>query len=144
MLIRKITVLRLNSFRNFAKQRTGFSPIFSTMCAKYKYSDEVINISQFAKAMSHPVRVHIMKKLSGMNTCCYSGDIARELKIGRSTLSQHLKELKHAGLIQGETETPYIKYCINRKNWEKAGKFCTAFFTSLPEKEKENPEKVSI
>jgi len=55
-----------------------------------------------------------------MDTCCYSGNLVEELPVGRSTLSQHLKELKYAGLIQGETEPPYIKYCINRENWNKA------------------------
>ena len=55
-----------------------------------------------------------------MNSCCYSGDLVEELPIGRSTLSQHLKELKYAGLIQGEINPPYIKYCINRENWATA------------------------
>ena len=55
-----------------------------------------------------------------MNSCCYSGDLVEEVPISRSTLSQHLKELKYAGLIQGEINPPYIKYCINRENWEKA------------------------
>ncbi len=94
------------------------------------YTEEIINISKFAKAMSHPVRVYILKKLSGMNACCYSGDLVNELPIGRSALSQHLKELKHAGLIQGEIKAPYIKYCINRENWEKAGALCKELFVS--------------
>ncbi len=76
-------------------------------------------LALYARALSHPVRVYILKKLSGMNACCYSGDLVDELPVGRSTLSQHLKELKHAGLIQGEVEAPYIKYCINKENWEK-------------------------
>jgi len=63
-----------------------------------------------------------------MNTCCYSGDLVEELPVGRSTLSQHLKELKHAGLIQGETEAPYIKYCLNRENWEKVRQLCKDLF----------------
>ncbi len=87
------------------------------MPKKIQFSEEVIQTAQFAKAMSHPVRVFILKKLSKMGTCCYSGDIVEELPIGRSSLSQHLKELKMAGLIQGETEPPFIKYCLNRENW---------------------------
>jgi len=82
-----------------------------------KYAEETIKLAQISKALSHPLRLHIMKKLSDMGACCYSGDLAEELSIGRSTLSQHLKELKFAGLIQGEIEAPYIKYCINRENW---------------------------
>ncbi len=96
------------------------------------FNEEIAEISRFAKAMSHPVRVYIMKKLSGMNSCCYSGDIVKELKVGRSTLSQHLKELKYAGLIQGEIKAPYIKYCINRENWEKAWHLFIDFFGKLP------------
>lgn len=86
---------------------------------KYKYSQELTDTAKIAKAISHPVRLYIIKKLSEMS-CCYSGNIAEELQIGRSTLSQHLKELKHVGLIQGTIEGPYIKYCINKENWENA------------------------
>ena len=76
-------------------------------------------IARYAKALSHPVRVYIIELLS-RQSCCYSGDLADELPIARSTLSQHLKELKAAGLIQGEINPPKIKYCINRENWEEA------------------------
>jgi ArsR family transcriptional regulator, arsenate/arsenite/antimonite-responsive transcriptional repressor len=87
---------------------------------KVQLSEDVKQMAAYAKAMSHPVRVYILKKLSKMHACCYSGDLVDELPIGRSTLSQHLKELKYAGLIQGEIQPPYIKYCINAENWEKA------------------------
>lgn len=87
-----------------------------------EFSEEVRQIARISKALSHPVRVFILQKLAVMNSCCYSGDLVEELPVGRSTLSQHLKELKYAGLIQGEINPPYIKYCINRKNWEKAKK----------------------
>ncbi len=95
---------------------------------KVKYSEKQLQIAGFAKAMSHPARVYILEKLSGMNSCCYSGDIAEELNIGRSSLSQHLKELKFAGLIQGETEPPFIKYCINMENWLIAKLMCQEMF----------------
>lgn len=90
------------------------------MSKKAQLSEDVKQMAVYAKAMSHPVRVYILQKLSKMNACCYSGDLVDELPIGRSTLSQHLKELKYAGLIQGEIQPPYIKYCINKENWEKA------------------------
>jgi ArsR family transcriptional regulator, arsenate/arsenite/antimonite-responsive transcriptional repressor len=83
---------------------------------------DVVELAKLAKALSHPVRVFIIKKLVPMQNCCYSGDLVEELPVGRSALSQHLKELKYAGLIQGETEPPFIKYCINRDNWNKAKK----------------------
>ncbi len=78
-------------------------------------------IARYAKAMGHPVRVFILDFLAGnIDKCCYSGDMAEELPIARSTLSEHLKELKNSGLIQGEINPPYIKYCINREKWEEA------------------------
>jgi ArsR family transcriptional regulator len=97
------------------------------MDIKTELPADVIEIANYAKALSHPVRVYILKKLSALNSCCYSGDLVEELPIGRSTLSQHLKELKYSGLIQGEINPPFIKYCINRKNWEKAKKIFDEF-----------------
>lgn len=73
-------------------------------------------LARYSKAIGHPVRVYVMELLS-KQTCCYSGDLSEELPIAKSTLSQHLKELKDAGLIQGEIETPKIKYCVNKENW---------------------------
>ena len=90
---------------------------------------DILKIAEFAKAMSHPVRVYILKKLSKLDACCYSGDIADELQIGRSGLSQHLKELKHAGLIQGHVKKPFIKYCINKENWAIAQKLFGDLFS---------------
>lgn len=84
-------------------------------------TEEQKQAARFAKAMSHPVRMYIMELLSNQ-TCCYSGDLSEVLPIAKSTLSQHLKELKNAGLIQGEIEQPKIKYCLNRENWEIAQK----------------------
>lgn len=97
------------------------------MSGKLQFTSEAQQIAAISKALSHPVRVYILKKLSKMNSCCYSGDLVEELPIGRSTLSQHLKELKYAGLIQGEINPPYIKYCINRKNWLKAKQLFISF-----------------
>jgi DNA-binding transcriptional ArsR family regulator len=97
------------------------------MNKKKELPEDVIRIAQIAKALSHPVRVYILKKLAVMDTCCYSGNLAEEIPIGRSTLSQHLKELKYAGLIHGEVNPPYIKYCINRENWEEAKELFNSF-----------------
>ncbi|MBT4400040.1 MAG: winged helix-turn-helix transcriptional regulator [Bacteroidetes bacterium] len=76
-------------------------------------------LARYAKALGHPIREYVIELLS-KQSCCYSGDLTDELSIAKSTLSQHLKELKNAGLIQGEIELPRIKYCINKKNWEEA------------------------
>ena len=82
-------------------------------------SKEQEQTARYAKAMSHPIRMYILELLS-KQSCCYSGDLSEVLPIAKSTLSQHLKELKGAGLIQGEIEPPKIKYCLNKENWEKA------------------------
>ncbi len=63
-----------------------------------------------------------------LNACCYNGNLVDELSIGRSTLSQHLKELKNAGLIQGEIEPPYIKYYLNRENFDNVKKLFSEIF----------------
>jgi predicted transcriptional regulator len=75
--------------------------------------------ARFAKALGHPVRIAILELLNSQ-TCCYHGDMAEELPIAKSTLSQHLKELKEAGLIQGDITPPTTKYCINRENFNLA------------------------
>lgn len=85
-------------------------------------------IAQVCKALSHPVRVYFVKKLMNIKGCCTSGEMFKELPIARSTLSRHLKELKYAGIIQGNIEPPFIKYCINRKNLEKIKKNFEVFF----------------
>lgn len=84
-------------------------------------TEEQKKIARFAKAMGHPVRVYVLEILS-KQSCCYSGDLSEILPIAKSTLSQHLKELKSAGLIQGETEPPKIRYCLNQQNWDLAKK----------------------
>jgi len=84
-------------------------------------------VARFAKALGHPVRIYILQYLS-QQACCYSGDLSEILPIAKSTLSQHLKELKAAGLIQGETEAPRIRYCINKENWELAKEMMQGVF----------------
>ncbi len=93
------------------------------------YTEQQEKVALYAKALSHPARVFILNYLSkNLNRCCYSGDMAEELPIARSTLSEHLKELKKVGLIQGEINPPYIKYCINPDNWEEAKNTLGQFF----------------
>ncbi|MFA6260306.1 MAG: winged helix-turn-helix domain-containing protein [Bacteroidia bacterium] len=94
---------------------------------KEKYTRNQELISKYANAMGHPVRVSILQLLS-RQSCCYHGDMAEELPIAHSTLSQHLKVLKEAGLIQGEITPPKIKYCINREHWNLAKGLLIGFF----------------
>jgi len=82
-------------------------------------SENQIRLARYAKALSHPIRVYVLDVLS-RQSCCYSGDLSEYLPIAKSTLSQHLKELKESGLIQGEIEAPKIRYCLNKENWNEA------------------------
>lgn len=90
----------------------------STLKSDY-FTTEQEQAARFAKAMGHPVRIAILELLNSQ-ACCYHGDMAEELPIAKSTLSQHLNELKDAGLIQGDITPPSTKYCVNRENWNKA------------------------
>lgn len=93
------------------------------------YNEQQGKLSRYGKALSHPVRIFILDYLArNTQKCCYSGDMAEELPIARSTLSEHLKELKKAGLIQGEINPPYIKYCINKENWQEAKALFAEYF----------------
>ena len=97
------------------------------------YTDEQERIARYAKAMGHPARMAILQFLAGRETCFF-GDIHEELPIAKATVSQHLKELKEAGLIQGEIEAPKVKYCINRTNWEEAKRLLSVFFCHCKDK----------
>jgi len=92
-------------------------------------SEEQKAMARYAKAMGHPIRLYVLELLS-KQTCCYSGDLTEVLPIAKSTLSQHLKELKDAGLIQGEIEGPKIKYCLNQENWKVAQTLFQGFLNS--------------
>ncbi|HNW51917.1 MAG TPA: metalloregulator ArsR/SmtB family transcription factor [Prolixibacteraceae bacterium] len=89
------------------------------MSTKEFFTEKQKRLARYAKALGHPIRIYVMETLS-KQSCCYSGDLTDILPIAKSTLSQHLKELKDAGLIQGEIEAPKIKYCVNRENWAEA------------------------
>lgn len=90
-------------------------------------------MARFAKALGHPARMAILDFLAKRETC-YFGDIYDELPIAKATVSQHLKALKEAGLIQGEIESPKVKYCINRDNWKLAKQLFESFFCECKEK----------
>lgn len=95
--------------------------------ANKEYSIRQEQIARFAKAMGHPARIAILQFLAKQDTC-YFGDINEELPIAKATVSQHLKELKDAGLIQGEVEPPKVRYCINHDNWLLAKELFKGFF----------------
>lgn len=94
---------------------------------KKEYTAKQEQLARFAKALGHPARIAILHFLAEQKTC-YFGDINEELPIAKATVSQHLKELKDAGLIQGEVEPPKVKYCINKENWKLAQEVFREFF----------------
>jgi predicted transcriptional regulator len=98
------------------------------------FSSEQEQLARFAKAMAHPVRITILQLLSSQ-ACCYHGDMAEELPIAKSTLSQHLNELKDAGLILGNITPPTVKYCIHKENWAKAKGLFVHLFDEVALKE---------
>jgi predicted transcriptional regulator len=91
------------------------------------YSITEEKMALYAKALGHPVRVFILKFLE-QQCACFAGDISERLPIANSTVSQHLKALKEAGLIQGTFNPPTIKYCINKEKWAEAKALFEAFF----------------
>lgn len=92
---------------------------------KQEFTNEEQELAEFAKAISHPARIAILKVLAQHKTCI-CGEIVEVLPLAQSTVSQHLKELKNAGLIQGTIEGAKSCYCINP---EKFQRFRTTFDT---------------
>lgn len=92
-----------------------------------KNTTTIDEIARFAKALAHPTRVAIVQFLLAQESC-YFGDIHEVFPHAKATVSQHLKELKNAGLIQGEIEAPKVKYCVNKENWKKARKLFSELF----------------
>jgi len=97
---------------------------------KQELTKEQEQMARFAKAMGHPIRIAILQMLANQ-TCCFHGDMSELLPIAKSTLSQHLNELKDAGLIQGEITPPTVKYCINRENWALVENLLGGFIESV-------------
>ena len=92
-----------------------------------EYSHEASVLAKYAKALAHPVRTVILKHLDS-RSCCYTGDLVEVLPMAQSTISQHLKELKTAGLIIGEVDPPKVRYCINEESWSEAKSLFSSLF----------------
>jgi DNA-binding transcriptional ArsR family regulator len=91
------------------------------------------DLAVLAKALGHPARIAILQLLIKTKSCV-CGDIVDELPLSQSTVSQHLKELKTAGLIQGDIDGPSVCYCIDEKVWNRAKKAVGDMFESYPGK----------
>lgn len=94
------------------------------------FSNAQNEIAAIAKALGHPARVAIIEYLLKVDACI-CGDIVNELPLAQPTVSQHLKELKNAGLIKGSIEGTSICYCIDRTAFEKIGFFFSNVITKV-------------
>lgn len=94
------------------------------------FNDELIEQAAMFKALSHPARLQILQFLASTNSCI-TGDISDELPLGRTTVNQHLKELKEAGLIQGHVEGVKTNYCLNPEKIEKLFQMLYGFVDGL-------------
>jgi len=94
------------------------------------FSVEQNHLAQMLKALAHPARIAILQEIMKANTCI-CGDLVEELGLAQATISQHLKELKNAGLIQGTIEGVSVCYCINPETWKILEKETSGFFSSF-------------
>ncbi|HYH55579.1 MAG TPA: metalloregulator ArsR/SmtB family transcription factor [Anseongella sp.] len=93
------------------------------------FSAEQNRLAQLLKALAHPARIAILQHIIKADTCI-CGDLVEELGLAQATVSQHLKELKNAGLIQGTIEGVSVCYCINPETWKLLDKEVTGFIQS--------------
>ncbi len=97
------------------------------------FTDKQNSIATLAKALGHPARIAIMEYLIKVDTCI-CGDIVNKLPLAQPTISQHLKELKNAGLIKGNIEGNSVCYCVDEKAISKLQNYFTNISTKLEKK----------
>lgn len=95
-----------------------------------KFNEELQELARFARVISHPARLAILKFLSE-SQACISGDISEFLPLSRTTVSQHLKELRDMGLIQGSIDGLKINYCLNATGLKRFSNLFNLFFSSI-------------
>ena len=117
----KKLLLSLNTYRNIA--------IIMGATKSHEFSVKENKLAKYAKALAHPARIAILKLLAS-KAACQCGNIVEELPLSQSTVSQHLKELKDAGLIKGEIEGAKVCYCIDEKEWKAAQVWVNQLFDS--------------
>ena len=87
-------------------------------------------LATFSKALGHPARIRILDFLSRADAC-YCGDIVQEIGLAQSTVSQHLKELRRAGIIKGDIEGTSVCYCIDKEKWTEAQQKLLGLFNTI-------------
>ncbi len=93
------------------------------------FTEDQNQLALYFKAFGHPARVAIIQHLFKINACV-CGDLVEEIGLAQPTISQHLKELKNLGLIQGTIEGTSVCYCINQDNWSKMKDSLTSFLNT--------------
>ena len=99
-----------------------------------KKQNELANV---ARVLGHPARIAILQHLVKINACICN-DLVEELGLAQPTISQHLKELKQVGLIQGSIEGTSVCYCIDSKVWERYKRLMSEFFVEVKKIDKKN------
>jgi DNA-binding transcriptional ArsR family regulator len=99
------------------------------------FTEKQNRLANMMKALGHPARIAIMQHLVKINTCI-CGDLVDELGLAQPTISQHLRELKNIGLIQGTIEGTSVCYCIDPKVWKQFRSSFEAFFAGFNASEK--------
>jgi ArsR family transcriptional regulator, arsenate/arsenite/antimonite-responsive transcriptional repressor len=97
------------------------------------FSDHQNELAQLFKAIGHPARIAIIDYLLQVDSCI-CGDIVNEVQLAQPTISQHLKELKNAGIIKGSIEGTSICYCLDEKALQKVEQYCTSIKTQIQNK----------
>lgn len=106
---------------------TSYNITYMTYAKLSGFTEEQQQLARLAKALAHPARVAIIQLLASKTTCI-SGDIAAELPLSRTTVSQHLQELKALGLIRGDIDGLTVCYCLNTELWRQAQQQFAVFF----------------
>jgi len=97
---------------------------------KDEFTQEEVWLADIAKSLSHPARIKILKMLNEMSSCMV-GSLVDNLPLAQATVSQHLKELKRVGLIDGEIDGPKVCYCVNNKELTKAKNALDKLFNKI-------------
>lgn len=97
------------------------------------FTEKQNKLAQMMKALAHPARIAIIQQLIKADACI-CGDLVDELGLAQATISQHLKELKNAGLIQGTIEGTSVCYCIDPKVWNQYKATFEGFFITYKDK----------
>ena len=127
MFVRRKIFLKVIFYANYLLNRKLIVILRYKMAKKEEFTVKNNKIARYAKALAHPARIAILQLLI-KRQACICGDIVNELPLSQSTVSQHLKELKDAGLIKGDIEGVKVCYCIDKDEWENAQSYLGSLF----------------